>query len=244
MNMVENNENKIVVGNGLSNSGKSNKALIITGIVIGILLLAIITNGFGLFNKNSKINVEIGNSPVLGDVNAKLTIFEFSDFSCPFCAAADGKNEEVMQQLKQRDPTWEAPIPGIIEEYVNTGKAKLVFKYTRTHGTGRVAHLVSLCLNEQNLFWEFHDGAFENQENVGDVVKMKEIARGIGANMTLLEFCLGNNDYSAQLNAEDEFAKNSGIKSTPSFIIGDELVDKAVSFNDIKKIIDIKLQST
>src|SRR3989344_7581290 len=145
----------------------SNKTLIITGIVVALLVVGLITNGFGLLTGGviQTSQLEIGNSPVLGNANAPVTIYEFSDFSCPYCAAAEGYNQPVISSLKARDSSWEAPFPKIVEEYVNTGKVKIVFKYSPGHGTGVPAHLIALALQEQNLFWKFHEEAFANQQD-------------------------------------------------------------------------------
>ena len=76
---------------------------------------------------------------VKGSANAPITIIEYSDPSCPFCAAAAGKNQQVIDYLKSRDPSWEAPVPKIIKNYVDTGKVKLVFRYFPGHGKGAEA---------------------------------------------------------------------------------------------------------
>src|SRR3989344_3096917 len=79
------------------------------------------------------------NDITLGKANAPVTIFLYSDPSCPFCAAADGGNQEVIEYLKSNSPSWTAPIPGIIENYVNAGKARLIYRYFPGHGTGEEA---------------------------------------------------------------------------------------------------------
>ena len=159
------------------NSKESNRALIVSGIVIFLVVAGLFTNGFWLFGPNglltggvvSGATLSIGNSPVLGNDNAPVTIYEFSDFSCPFCAAAAGENQLAIENLKSRDSSWEAPLPSVIENYVKTGKAKIVFKYYPGHGLGENAQLVGLALNEQRLFWQFADKAFANQEKIGDL---------------------------------------------------------------------------
>lgn len=227
---------------------ESNKALIITGIILAIFLAGIITNGFGFFNpKNSyptisNLSIEIVNAPVLGNPNAPITIYEFSDFSCPYCAAADGENPEIINYLKRADPTWQAPIPEIIENYVNTGKVKLVFKYMKGHGTGQPAELVGWCLNEQGLFWKFHTLAFANQNQTNSMDAMKNLGKYLGANTTTLSSCLDSNKYLPLLQSDNQEGINNGLKGTPSFIINDKLIEGAASFSEFKKIIDSELK--
>lgn len=227
---------------------KANKTLIIAGSMIAVLIVGLLTNGFGLFKNGPTggvigtgfIPIEIKNSPVLGNANAPVTIYVFSDFSCPFCSAAAGLNPSLEAQLKSRDANWEAPIPAIIDKYVNTGKAKLVFKYTAGHGSGKSAHLVALALNEQNLFWKFHDLAFQNQADTNDIAKMKALARQAGADMNKLENDLKNNfkTYESMLAEDNDMGKANGVTGTPAFIINGRLLEGAQSFSSFKEVIE------
>ena len=224
------------------NVKESNKALMITGIIIAILVIGLFTNGFGLFNgKNPGVKLEISNSPVLGNENAPVTIYEFSDFSCPFCAAADGKNPEAISSLRTQDASWQAPVPNIIKDYVETGKAKLVFKYFPGHGMAQYAHVVGLCLNEQDLFWEFHDLAFENQDQLSSIPFVINLTKQVNADQEKLNFCLSNNNYTSQLTNEKNMGLSSNIQGTPTFIVNGKLVSGAVSYSTIKKTIDASL---
>ena len=201
-------------------------ALIITSIIIVVIILAFITSGFGLFNKPQTVPdiLEIGNSPVLGDPNAPITIYEFSDFSCPACAYAA---TEIL--------------PEIEKEYVNTGKAKIVFKYFPGHGTGKASHLVALAANEQNLFWKFNEYIFKHQENLQNIEEMEKIAVSLGANLDKLTSDLNNNNYEAQLNQDIELGRSIGIKGTPTFIINGKMITGAQPVDEFKKIIEKEL---
>jgi protein-disulfide isomerase len=221
---------------------KNNK-IYIAGGVIAFLMLGLFTNGFGLITGKTIDSNElfVGNSPVLGNQNAPITIYIFSDFSCPFCSAAEGHNEQAMAALIKQDARWTPPVPGIIEKYVETGKAKLVFKYYPGHGSAKPAHLIALALDKQGLFWEFQDLAFKNGEDTSDIVKMKSLAKSIGADMDKLEEDLKSEDLEKQLKEDIAIGREAGIKGTPSFIINEELVVGAQPFYEFEKIIESKL---
>lgn len=193
-------------------------------------------------NKNSTLKIE--NSAVLGDANAPVTIYEFSDFSCPFCEAAEGKNSQVEDYLKSRSPGWEAPVPLIRENYVKTGKVKIVFKYFPGHGAAVTAHAVALGVKEQNpdLFWEFADKAFaEPAENLNDLGKMKSLAVSIGADESELSKYIESNTFINQLQAETEMGLNNSVSGTPTFFINGQKVEGAQPFSAFKDIIDKEL---
>ena len=209
--------------NNIEIKKEANKSLWITSIVLVIFLLAVITNGFGLFDTQAQkaVNLTIGNSPVLGNPDSKITIYVFSDFSCPYCA------QFALQTMSK-----------VTKNYVETGKAKIVFKYFPTHATAEAAHKVAFCLNQQNLFWQFHDLAFSNQQNLNDLNNVKTIAIGIGANSTKLDSCLSSTNFNTEFQKDISIAKANNLKGTPSMAINDRIYQGAISYADIKKIID------
>lgn len=226
---------------------KANTVLYIALAIIVILAIALFTNGFGLFSHKkvtANIPLEIDDSPVLGNVSANVTIYEFSDFSCPFCAAADNSNQEYISALESKDPNWQAPIPFIISNYVNTGKVKLVYKYYPGHGSGKAAEVVGFALKDQSedLFWKFHDLAFANQNDVSDLVKMKAIAQQLGANMTQLTNDIDSGKYDAQLTNDTNMGISNGVTGTPSFFVNGQLIEGAQSAAYFKTVIDKALE--
>ena len=88
-------------------------------------------------------DIAIGNAPVRGGTDAKVTIVEFSDFECPFCIRA-------YPTVKQIEDTY-------------GDKVRIVYKQlplTNLHPHAEGAALASMCANKQGKFWEFHDKLF------------------------------------------------------------------------------------
>ena len=109
---------------------KSHKPVVISAIIIAILCVGLFgVSVYSTFTGKAVDTsvVSIDNSPVLGDPNAPVTIYEFSDFSCPYCSAVVGANPQYEKNLQDTDPTWQAPLPKIEETYVKEGKVKIVF---------------------------------------------------------------------------------------------------------------------
>lgn len=96
--------------------------------------------------------VNVGNLPVLGNQDAKVTIVEFSDYQCPFC----GKYfQDAEAQIKK--------------EYVDTGKAKFYYRdfpLIQLHPGAQKAAEAARCAGDQGKYWEFHDLVFQNQSNI------------------------------------------------------------------------------
>lgn len=188
------------------------------------------------------------NDPVKGDVNAPVTIIEFSDYLCPFCAAAAGfREQDVQASLKSRDPGWAAPVPLIIKEYVDTGKVKLVFKGLPFHGEPafKLAK-AALCAKDQGKYWEMHDAIFANQvELAGDPPKMtaSDLAVKIGLDTKKFEECFNSDKYDSQINADAEMASKAKVDGTPSYFINGQSLVGAQPFSAFKEIIERELLS-
>ena len=192
------------------------------------------------------VALSVGDAPVIGDANAKVTVVKFSDFSCPYCAAASGDNDELIAYMKQNNPAWEPVVTNLMKDYVATGKVRFAVKYSMGHSGGRPAQLVSWCLNEQGLYWKFYSKAFANQDDVEDLAKMKTLAQGVGADMAKLQSCLDSEKYDARFDLEQNEGIQAGVQGTPAFFVGNEqdgftLVSGAVPYSEIKSVIDVQL---
>lgn len=168
--------------------------------------------------------IEVGNAPVTGGKDAKVTIVEFSDFQCPFCA----KGAEILNQLKKK--------------YGN--KIKVVFKNFPLpfHNHAEDAAVAGLCANEQgsNYFWKMHDQMFANQDAL-DTEGLKKTAKKIGLKMDQFEKCLSEKKYLSQVKADMEEGRKIKVKSTPTFFINGQLINGAQPVEVFSEIIDEEL---
>lgn len=168
--------------------------------------------------------VEIGNAPVTGGKDAKVTIVEFSDFQCPFCA----KGADILKDIKKK--------------YGN--KVKVAFKNFPLpfHNHAEKAAVAGLCANEQgtDYFWKMHDEMFANQDNL-DAEGLKKTAKKIGLKMDAFEKCFAENKYLSQVKADMEEGKKIKVKSTPTFFINGKLINGAQPLEVFSEIIDDEL---
>lgn len=211
----------------------------LSGLLFLLLLASIYTQGFGIFKTEAPTGGtviqeqepgafdtsawDLSDEPFLGDEDAPVTIIEFSDFECPFCArAANG------------------PIKEVIKEYVETGKAKLIFRQLPLpfHSSAQVAAEAAECANEQGKFWELHDMIFANQGALSRA-NLIEWAKGIG--ITDIEECLDSGKYTAEVQADMMDGQSAGIQGTPSFLINGKLIVGAQPFEAFAQMIDAEL---
>jgi glucose/arabinose dehydrogenase/protein-disulfide isomerase len=148
-----------------------------------------------------------GGSPVLGNLDAPVTVVDFSDFQCPRCA----------RYVKSTEPE-------IKKEYVDTGKVALIFKhFPRLGADSFSAALASECADEQSKFWEYHDILYQNQqgENSGwaSKEKLKEFASQIGLDRQQFDSCLDSEKYKSTIDRDLALVEELNLQTTPSFLI-------------------------
>lgn len=162
----------------------------------------------------SVFQVSLDDDPVKGNPNAPVTVVEFSDFQCPFC-------------LRFFDQT----LPLIEENYINTGKIKLVYKdfpLVSLHPNVKPVHVAAECADEQGKFWEYHDVLFEKQSewqrlSSSDLqTTLVQYADDFGLQTANFEACLNSPEMLEEVNADFLQAASYGATGTPTFFIGNE----------------------
>lgn len=174
-------------------------------------------------------------APVLGDPEAEVTIVDFSDFQCTNCRRFATQTE-----------------PQIAKDYVEPGRASIVFKHFPVFGPDSVtAAMASMCAHEQGMFWEFHDHLYANQgvENTGwaNAENMKRFASEVGLDKEQFDACLDSKKYEQYVRNDLDLALSLGFPGTPSFIIMKsdgseaEVVRGAQPYTSFKTVINKKL---
>ena len=186
------------------------------------------------------IKISVDDDPIIGSPNAPITIIEFSDFQCPFCARFH------IQTL-----------PIIMNEYVNDGKVKLVFRdfpIQSIHQNAIPASIAAECANEQGKFKEMHDILFEKQnewskKNTDNVIILfNQYASEFGLEEEKFDSCLKNGKYIEEIQKDLNDGRTYGITGTPGFFIGNDEIGfvelkGAQPFENFKKVIDSQLKN-
>jgi protein-disulfide isomerase len=189
-------------------------ALIIAGVVLvlGFVFLLPSLSPVGDITAPEAFSYPSPDDHALGDPNAPVVIEEFSDFQCPFCKRF---HDETFFQ--------------IVEDYVRTGKVRFVYRHfpvvdrNDPAQESHAAATAAICAGRQNRFWDYQDVVFANQngENIGDYTdrRLEAMAENLGLDMQAFNDCYGSQDARAAVAADALLASQSGLSSTPSFLI-------------------------
>ena len=196
------------------------KVYLVIPIAIGIiagLFLAFYPESENESKLLTKSNLIENGSPVLGNSNAPITILEWGDYQCTYCYRFHQNTLDTIN-----------------EDFIQTGKVKLVFKDFPLNGPDSLlAAEASYCAEDQGKYWEYHDELYKNWggERTGWITRAALDQFALNINLELEEFnnCLDEKKYQNRVIAIHEFGKEIGIDATPSFLV----------FND-EKIIKIR----
>jgi protein-disulfide isomerase len=184
-------------------------------------------------------NVTADSEPFIGNPNAPVVMAVWFDYQCPACQF----NEQNL-------------ISPLVDEYVKTGKLKIIFKDFAFLGLPQIPDSMNLALMARAVwegypdkFYEWHKIVFDNQgdENTGWATKdvIANLTQKVsGIDMAVIEGLLVKN--SAKYTTAIENSKKEGIKfginATPSFILGDKLQVGVPQYAVVKQMIDSLLK--
>lgn len=154
--------------------------------------------------------VDAANRPFLGSKDAKVTVVEFSDFLCPYCAKA-------AKYLK-------------LAGSGNSDKARFVFRHypldkscnqrlnSNIHPGACLLAEGAVCAHEQDKFWDFHDIAFEAGKEISSAV-VTDIAVRSGLNIEAFTGCMVSGRARRVVAEDIAAADNAGVTGTPTLFI-------------------------
>jgi protein-disulfide isomerase len=177
--------------------------------------------------------------PTKGVADAPVTIEEFAEFYCPFCA------RHLFQTF-----------PKIDEEYIRPGLVKYVFHNLIVHGeVAQLAAQAGECAHAQGHFWEYHDRLFYVifEEGKGHLNEedLQSLARELGLNEEAFASCLNSDWAKAQIEKDRQVLQEFLAKlpesekprsiGTPLFFINGHLLVGAWPYEKFKAMIDAEL---
>jgi len=169
-------------------------------------------------------DLPVEGSPIMGPADAPITIVEFADYQCPFCARSEG------------------PITEALKAYPS--QARFVYKHfplTANHPQALPAALAAAAAQKQGKFWEMHRILFANQRALSPE-QIDGYARKIGLDMERFKVDMDSDAVKQQVEADRLLARRSGVRGTPTVFVNGRLVQDR-TLDGFRALIDPLLKS-
>jgi protein-disulfide isomerase len=147
--------------------------------------------------------------PFRGNPDAALSLVEYTDYVCPFCALY-----------------FQRTLPALVDKYVRTGQVKLVIHdlpLASLHPTAPRGATAAMCVAEQGAtkFWQLHDVLFQEQQQWARLPDptsyLAEAAKKVGADMKAYDQCTTSGRTDARVQEGVTAAGALGFTGTPTF---------------------------
>ncbi len=164
---------------------------------------------------------------IQGDSTAKTWVIIASDFQCPYCK-------------QWHEETYAA----FIKEYVRSGKVKVAYVNfpLNQHQNAVITAQAAMCAASQNKFWQYHDALFNSQsrwETMQDPRPVLDSLAGtVGVDVPSWGKCVDSGKMLPIIRADRDRLAQAGVQSTPSFLIGDEILAGAQPIEAMRPALD------
>lgn len=159
--------------------------------------------------KDIPVGFTVDGYPYRGEPDAPITIYEYSDYQCPFCSRYFVQTE-----------------PAIDESYVRSGRVRIVFRdfpLVELHPNAPPAHVAANCVADQGAeaYWQMHSLLFQTQSawnSLADPMSyFTQLAEQVGVDVAVFSSCVESGDKDAIIAAGIAEARAIGFSGTPSF---------------------------
>jgi protein-disulfide isomerase len=174
-----------------------------------------------LEDKPAKITID--GDPMKGPSTAKVTVVEFSDFQCPYCAKAVGDVNAVMAKFPK--------------------DVRVIFKQfpLDTHSQAELAAEAALSAQAQGKFWEMHDKMYANFRAINRD-KIFAWAKELGLDMKRFQTDLDSHKYAARVASEEKQGEDAGVEGTPTFFIDGRRLNASFDLDTVGPLITERLK--
>jgi protein-disulfide isomerase len=155
-------------------------------------------------------------SPVVGNPMGDVTVVEFFDYHCPYCKVVAGPLQKLLEEDKG--------VRLVLKEFPILGE------------DSRLAARAALAATRQGKYWQFHQALMEYRGKF-DMPVLRSIATKAGLDPAKLEADMGADTIDPMLAANRKLAEALDLSATPTFIIGDQVIEGAVPLEELKEAI-------
>lgn len=162
----------------------------------------------------------------LGSDSAPVTVVEYGDYQCPGCGTF---SVVTMPDVKSR--------------LIDAGRIKWIYRdfpLDEIHPNARIAAHAAACAYEQEKFWPVHSLIFQGQRDwsLGNATRvLRGYAEAAGADLGAYDECMETARYAGRIEASKQEGIRLGVRSTPSFLIGDRLYEN-MNYDTMRRLVD------
>ncbi|MFH1142556.1 MAG: DsbA family protein [Candidatus Uhrbacteria bacterium] len=157
--------------------------------------------------------------PRLGAEDPLLIIVEFADFQCPYC-------KQVSDTVRKLITIYQDQVQLIYRD----------FPASDIHPQAQRAAEAAGCAHEQDMFWQYHDKLFQNQNDLSENA-LKSYAIQIGLEMESFNLCFDYGYYRSEVNDDYADGVMAGVQGTPTFFFNGHRVAGAIPESIFEAII-------
>lgn len=201
------------------------------GVVAAAVAWAVVGTNTG--GSSADVTVDAGDR-VLGEASAPVTIVEYGDFKCPFCARFHAETE-----------------PRLRQEYVDAGIVRFVWRdFPNIDSESPLAAQAGRCADEQGRFWELHHTLFDfvwgdfysrgvNVEGQAAYEgELDRLAADAGLEVDAFRECVDSGRFEDTVDQERDQASSVGVQGTPTFFVNGQKVVGAQPFDVFARLIE------
>ena len=176
---------------------------------------------------NDPLVLRADSGRIRGNSASKVWMIIASDFQCPYCKMWHDSADMTIRR-----------------EYVDNGKVRLAFINfpIANHQNAMPAAEYAMCASAQNKFWEMHDAIFEAQARwsgeANPTATFEQLAAKTGVDMAALRACVSSQKMRPMIAADRDKAAQAGVRATPSFFIGNTILEGVQMPGDLRKVLD------
>lgn len=170
-----------------------------------------------------RLDVSDGGNAFVGPKDAKVTIVEFADYQCPFCARAVPTLKDVVKKYD--------------------GKVRWVYRdfpLREIHPEAFPAAVAASCAGQQGKYFEMHDALFENSSHLS-AAGNRALAEGLKLDMAKYDSCLKDPKTAEKVNSDASDGQKLGVNGTPAYFVNGRKLGGAVDIREFSRVIDEEL---
>lgn len=170
------------------------------------------------------VPLSIAGAPVKGPANAKITLVEFSDFQCPYCAAAVHHIDEILAK--------------------HPADVRLVFKQfpLDIHSQAEMAAEAALAAHAQGKFWPMHDKLYGHFREISQE-KINEWAKEIGLDLMRFTLDLKSGKYKPVVEKELAEGEQAGVSGTPTLFVDGKHYNGPIETQALEEVLQAELKT-